>query len=169
MIGHDGHVVARLRVLTPEEGGRSRVVQSGYRAQWWLIGSGAGASAGAGDGASDGPRPGEVWLGEAPVDVVGDRRSIRPGEEGTVHLHPMDPASWQGVGGGAVLHLREREGMTLGFASVEDVVDLPESAPLRLDAVPRKHGAVLRASDRRAGGLVSRLRSAFGRGVGRRR
>lgn len=162
MIGHDGYLVARLRVLMPEEGGRSRAVQSGYRAQWWLAGPGTGSS--------DEGRCGEAWLGGAPIDVVGDRRSIRPGEEGMVHLHPMDPAPWHGVVGGTVLHLREREGMTLGLATVEAVVDLPESAPLRLDAVPPKHGVVLRSPDRPAGGgLVSRLRSAFGRDVGRRR
>jgi hypothetical protein len=169
-IGHEGYVVTRLRVLTPEEGGRSRAVQSGYRAQWWLIGAGAGAGAGHGERAPDGARPDELWLGGAPLDVVGDRRSIRPGEEGVVHLHPMDPAPWQDVVHGAVLHLREREGMTLGIATVEEVVDLPGSAPLRLDAVPREHGVVLRSADRPAGGgLVSRLRSALGRDVGRRR
>lgn len=103
------------------------------------------------------------------------RRAI--GHEGYVvarlrllHLHPMDPAPWQDVGGGAVLHLREREGMTLGIATVEEVVALPASAPLRLDAVPARHGVVLRAPDRRVRtGLVARLRSAFGRDVGRRR
>lgn len=60
--------------------------------------------------------------------------------------------------------------MTLGSATVEEVVDLPGSAPLRRDAVPVRHGVVLRAPDPRGGaGLVSRLRSAFGGDVGRRR
>jgi hypothetical protein len=81
----------------------------------------------------------------------------------------MDPVPWQDVAGGAVLHLREREGMTLGVATVEEVVDLPERASLRLAAVPERHGIVLRAPGRRgAAGLVARLRSAFGGRVGRR-
>jgi hypothetical protein len=164
-IGHDGYLVARLRLLPPDEGGRPRAVQSGYRAQWWLVGAGSSAGTVRVGGAASG----EAWLGGAPIDVVGDRRSIRPGEEGVVHLHPMDPAPWQDVLGGAVLHLREREGMTLGIATVEEVVDLPEGAALRLDAVPARQGVLLRAPGRRDGaGLVARLRSALGGAVGRR-
>lgn len=35
LIGHDGYLVAELRLLAPEEGGRGRALQSGYHAQWW--------------------------------------------------------------------------------------------------------------------------------------
>jgi len=115
LIGHDGYLVADLRLLAPEEGGRDRAVQSGYHAQWWRIES-----------------AGERWLGSGPLDVT-DGPSIKPGATGMVRVHPMDPAPWGEVGPGAVLHLRERVGQTLGLATVRDRVALPDQAPLRLD------------------------------------
>jgi len=130
VIGHDGYVVARLHLLTPEGGGRSRAVQSGYRADWWHAGE------------TD-----ESWVGEAPLDVIGDRPRIMPGTDGTVHLHPMDPSQWSGIRAGAVLHMREKVTKTLGVAVVEDIVDVPEHAPLRVDPQERVRGVILTADN----------------------
>lgn len=124
LIGHDGYLVADLRLLAPEEGGRGRAVQSGYHAQWWWIENAE-----------------ERWLGSGPLDVT-TGPSIKPGATGTVHVHPMDPAPWREVGPGAVLHLRERVGQTLGLATVRERVALPDQAPLRLDEVPLRPGEV---------------------------
>ena len=105
---------------TPVEGGRGRSVQSGYHAQWWHP-----------DGSD------MQWLGSGPLDLV-DARSIKPGATGVIKIYPMDPRSWSGVGVGATLHLRERVGQTLGVAVVLERVQVPDEAPLRLDAVPPK-------------------------------
>lgn len=115
VIGHDGYLVADLRLCTPQEGGRSRAVQSGYHSQWWLVRD-----------------SGEHWVGSGPLDVA-DGPSIKPGATGTVHVHPMDPAQWRDVKPGAVLHLRERVGQTLGVATVRERVAVPDHAGLRLE------------------------------------
>lgn len=125
VIGHDGYFVADLRLTTPEEGGRARAIQSGYHAQWWLV---AGAD--------------ETWLGSGPVDLLDERRSIKPGHTGRVAIRPMYPTAWQHVDTEHVLHLRERIGQTLGIATVTARVDVPDDAPLRLDAVRRRPGEV---------------------------
>lgn len=121
LIGHDGRLVADLRLLTPAEGGRGRAVQSGYHAQWWLVGP-----------------TGETWVGSGPIDLLDGRRSIKPGNSGSIAIYPMDPSAWQAVGSGSVLHLRERVGQTLGVATVKERIDVPASAPLRFDAVPAR-------------------------------
>ena len=118
-IGHDGHLVADLRLNTPCEGGRGRSLQSGYHAIWWR------------SGAVDD----EGWLGSGPLDVI-DLRSIRPGAKGAVRIYPMQPSSWRDVGAGTVLDLRERVGQTLGVAVVRERIGVPDEALLRLDAVP---------------------------------
>ena len=123
LIGHEGYLVARLRMLTSAEGGRNRTLQSGFRAAWWLV------------GASE-----ETWVGEGPLDLVGDRRSLKPGEVAEIRVHPMDPSEWRHVGPGAVLHLRIAAGKTLGVATVEDVVGVPAHAPLRSVAESPRHG-----------------------------
>lgn len=126
VIGHDGYLVAGLRMATPAEGGRSRAVQSGYYPQWWRV-----------DGAQ------ESWLGGAPIDLLDDQRSIRPGQVGRVAIRPMDPQVWRDVHPGAVLHLRERVGQTLGTATVEERVGVPDHAPPHLDRIPPRPNAVL--------------------------
>lgn len=123
-IGHDGYFVATLRLTTPQEGGRSRAVQSGYHAQWWLV-----------------EAAGESWRGSGPIDIVSETRSIKPGQQGEVRIYPMDPAQWRDVIAGAVLHLRERVGQTLGVAAVTERVRVPQDAPLRLDAAQLPPGA----------------------------
>jgi len=148
VIGHEGYLVARLRMLTSDEGGRGRAVQSGYRARWWLV------------GLAD-----EAWLGEGPLDLVGDRRSLQPGDEAEVRVHPMDPSQWQGLGPGVVLHLREWEGRTLGVATVQDVVGVPAEAPLQVvDLGPRRGQArlILRRDPRTSGVLRFLRRLARG-------
>jgi hypothetical protein len=106
---HDGYVVATLRLATPEEGGWDRVVQSGYFAQWWLV---VGHS--------------EHWLGPAGLDLLGERRSLKPGETGQVAIYPQWPAYWRQVEGMRVLRLREGLGKkTLGVATVSDRVNVP--------------------------------------------
>lgn len=123
VIGHDGYMRADLQLNTPNEGGRSRSVQSGYHAQWWQV-----------DGSD------ERWLGSGPLDLI-DTRSIKPGATGSIKIYPMHPPSWRGVGAGAVLHLRERVAQTLGVAVILDRVQVPDEATLRLDTVPvRPHG-----------------------------
>lgn len=131
LIGHDGYVVVRMRIATPAEGGRSRTIQSGYRAQWWLV-----------------EAAGESWLGEGPLDLAVGRRSMKPGAAGQVRLHPMQPAHWREVRVGAVLHMRERVGQTLGIAQVTEIVDVPDDAPLRLDRVRQRPGRVLLRAER---------------------
>lgn len=125
VIGHDGFLLADLRLSTPEEGGRGRAVQSGYHAMWWLV-----------------SRDGETWLGSGPLDLRDGRRSIKPGESGRVGIRPMDPSAWRGVDARCVLHLRERVGQTLGVATVIQRIDVPNAAPLRVDVVPLRPGAV---------------------------
>jgi hypothetical protein len=125
LIGHDGYFVADLRVCTPAEGGRGRALQSGYHAQWWRVGEG------------------ESWLGSGPIDLLGEQRSIKPGEAGEVAIRPMDPSAWRTVGPQDVLHLRERVGQTLGVATVRERVDVPDQASLRRDAVPLRPGEAL--------------------------
>jgi hypothetical protein len=124
VIGHNGYFVATLRLTTPQDGGRSRAVQSGYHAQWWSI-----------------EAAGESWRGSGPIDIVGARASIKPGEQGGVRIYPMDPAQWRDVTAGAVLHLRERAGQTLGVAAVSERFRVPQDAPLRLEAERLPPGA----------------------------
>ena len=123
VIGHDGHLVADLRIATPEEGGRGRAVQSGYHAVWWVV--------------SDGE---DTVVGSGPIDLLDEQRSIKPGQTGRVAIHPMDPVAWQQIGEGNQLHLRERPGQTLGVATVRKRVGVPEAAPLQLDALPLRPG-----------------------------
>lgn len=143
-LGHDGYLSAHLRLNTPGEGGRSRSVQSGYHAQWWLT-----------EGTD------ERWLGSGPLDGI-DARSIKPGATRSIKIYPMHPADWLAVGPGAVLHLRELIGQTLGVAVVLDRVNVPDEAPLRLDAIPLRSNEV-RLLARRT--VWDRLRGAVsGRG-----
>jgi hypothetical protein len=125
LIGHDGYLVADLRLRTPAEGGRGRALQSGYHAQWWLIGET------------------ETWVGSGPIDLLEGRRSIKPGTTGSVAIRPMDPTAWRTVSQHDVLHLRERVGQTLGVAVVRERIDVPHDAPLRHDAVPLRPGQAL--------------------------
>lgn len=123
LIGHDGYLVAHLRLNTPQEGGRGRAVQSGYHALWWLVRG------------SD-----ETCVGSGPLDLLDEQRSIKPGQSGRIAIRPMDPSAWRQVDDGSLLHLRERVGQTLGVATVEERVGVPDAAPLRLDAVPLRPG-----------------------------
>ena len=125
VIVHDGYLAATLRLTTPGEGGRSRAVQSGYHAQWWLVEAAR-----------------ESWRGSGPIDIVGESRSIKPGQQGEVRIYPMDPSQWLDVTAGAVLHLRERVGQTLGVAVVAERVRVPQDAPLLLEGVRLPPGAV---------------------------
>ena len=151
VIGHDGYLRADLRLNTPVDGGRSRSVQSGYRAQWWHA-----------DGSE------ERWLGSGPLDLV-DARSIKPGTTGSIKIYPMHPSSWLGVGVGAVLHLRERVGQTLGIAVVLDRVQRPRPGAGRgapaagRRAVAAELGAAGRSAD--ALGQVEKCRQGARVGV----
>lgn len=116
VIGHDGYFAATLRLTTPDEGGRSRAVQSGYHAQWWSLEAAE-----------------ESWRGSGPIDIVGETRSIKPGQQGEIRIYPMDPSQWRDVTAGAVLHLREKVGQTLGVAVVTESVRVPQDAPLPLE------------------------------------
>jgi hypothetical protein len=110
---------------------------------WWLV---------SGDG--------ETWLGSGPLDLRDERRSIKPGESGRVAIHPMNPSAWRGVDAQCVLHLRERVGQTLGVATVMERVDVPDAAPLRLDAVPLRPGEVyLERREGLLGRILRKVRS----------
>ena len=143
LIGHDGRFIADLRLTTPAEGGRGRAVQSGYLAQWWLVGA-----------------AGETWVGSGPIDLLDGQRSIKPGHSGRVAVYPMDPSAWQAVGSGSVLHLRERVGQTLGVATVKERIDVPAEALLRFDAVPARPN---RQQLARVDGLFDRVLDAVHR------
>lgn len=143
LIGHDGYLLADLRLNTPEEGGRGRPVQSGYRASWWLI---------TGDV--------ETWLGSGPLDLLDGQRSIKPGGAVRVAIHPLVPIGWRAVQAKSTLHLRERVGQTLGVATVVERVDVPDDAPLRFDAVPLRPGEALLT---RQDGLRARVARRFRR------
>ena len=140
VIGHDGHLVADLRMATPQEGGLGRAIQSDYHAIWWLVSTG-----------------GETCVGSGPIDLLDEQRSIKPGHTGRVAIHPMDPSVWRRVGDGSLLHLRERPGQTLGVATVKERVDVPDVAPLRFDAVPLRPGEQRLV---RRGGLFRRVLDA---------
>lgn len=143
VIGHDGYLLAELRLLTPAQGGRGRAVQSGYHAQWWWI---------------DGQK--EQWVGSGPLDVT-EAPSIKPGTGGAIRLYPMNPAQWQGVGPGSVLHLRERVGQTLGVATVHQRIDVPDHADLDLSGERLRPGAVYLEISRAS--VWARLRTAISR------
>ena len=80
--------------------------------------------------AGSGPRGGERRLSDT-------RRLLRTFE----CVRAMDPSQWRDVTAGAVLHLRERVGQTLGVAVVAERVRIPQDAPLRLEAVRLPPGA----------------------------
>jgi len=122
LLGHDGYFVVRLRLFTPDAGGRARALQSGYRADWIL-------------GADALPT-------RAPIDFVDGRRSLKPGEDALVRAYPLSPERWHCVGPGTELELWWKGGRRLGVGVVEARVNVPsESVPLRTDRDRRRgHG-----------------------------
>ncbi|KAE8762943.1 hypothetical protein [Georgenia thermotolerans] len=117
LIGHEGTFLASLELWPAERTGRSRHLQSGYRAGWSLPEAGA-----------------DPAIHEGPVDLVGVR-SLAPGTAGTVLIHPMWPEAWQGIDAGARLALvaRTRHPRIIGEATVLERRGVPASAPLRVE------------------------------------
>jgi translation elongation factor EF-Tu-like GTPase len=96
----EGYFRARLRVLTPDEGGRSTPILSGYRSCWDI-----GATF-----------QGEPCLNDAPLLIEGNDR-IELGEERVVRLHPLLWDFWQHVHVGQRIEMREGS-HTVGVATI---------------------------------------------------
>lgn len=113
-IGHDGYFVVRLRLFTVEEGGQDRHIQSGFRATW---------------AADDIPH-----AMDGPIDLADDTaRSIAPGREAVVHVHPLQPLAWVDVAPGMHLRLCRNWPRALGEGVVLERVRVPQKlVPLRI-------------------------------------
>lgn len=143
IIGHEGYFVVRLRLFTVEEGGQDRHLQSGFRAMW------------AADGiphAMDGP----IELADP------GSRSVAPGHEATVHVHPLQPLAWVDVEPGMHLRLCKNWPRALGEGVVLERVGVPRKlVPLRIPEPPPGRAAV--AVLHRRPTLVERVRGLFRR------
>lgn len=128
-LGHDGRVRIRLRLLSPGEGGRDRALQTGFKAEWLL--------------------PGDERPAAAPIDLVGGRRSLRPGDEARVVAHPLEPERWHDLAPGTAVDLHWSPGRRLGLGVVEAVEAVPDHPvpPRAAEPDPR-----LAALARRSGG-----------------
>lgn len=112
VLGHDGHVVLRLRLFTPAEGGQKRPLTSGYRADWIV--------------SESDPTP-----TRAPIEFD-DRRSARPGDEVDVRAYPFQPERWAALPVGAGVGLWWRLDRFMGAATLLGTVNLPTGpVPLR--------------------------------------
>lgn len=142
IIGHDGYFVVHLRVYDVAEGGQRRHRQSGFRATWWA------------DGIPH-PMAGPIVLTEP------GRRSVAPGSEAIVHVHPLQPAAWIDVDPGTHLRFGKRWPRALGEGHVLERVRVPRrEVPLRLPSLPPGRAAAVL---RRAPTLGERLRRLLGR------
>jgi hypothetical protein len=130
-LGHDGRVRIRLRLLSPGEGGRDRALQTGFKAEWLL---------------PDDERP-----AAAPIDLVGGRRSLRPGDEAVVVAHPLEPERWHDLAVGTSIDLFWSRGRRLGVGVVEAVEDVPDHPvpPRPVDLDPHLAALARRAPGRR--------------------
>ncbi|WP_290051998.1 hypothetical protein [Amycolatopsis solani] len=96
------HIRARLRLLTTEQGGRRTPITSGYRSHW----------------AFPPDHHPDRHDGPVTLDAV---RTLAPGEEAMVRLHPLVPDLWPPLIPG--LRLTMYEGArVVGFAEVVEVV-----------------------------------------------
>ncbi|GAA3512818.1 hypothetical protein [Georgenia daeguensis] len=116
-IGHQGTFLASLDLWKPKRTGKMRHLQSGYRA-WWSL--------------ADANQEFAVQVG--PIDLV-DARSLAPGSNGIVLIHPMLPEAWKAIDAGATLDLlaQSQHPDVIGRATVLERRDVPASAPLNLD------------------------------------
>jgi len=123
MIGHQGVFLASLDHWAPERAGKTRPLQSGYRA-WWSLGL----------------ADGQPLIQQGPIDLV-DARSIVPGNTGQVVMHPMIPEGWAGVGAGDRVPLlaHTRDLHQLGEAVIVERRDVPASVPLNLEPFDETH------------------------------
>ncbi|MEV6621145.1 hypothetical protein AB0M83_27955 [Amycolatopsis sp. NPDC051106] len=97
-----GYIRARLRLVTTEQGGRHTAIHSGYRAHWAF--------------------PSDVHRErhDAPLTLEG-RKTLAPGNEAMIRLHPLAPDLWPPISAG--LRLSMLEGPRLvGLADVVNVV-----------------------------------------------
>jgi hypothetical protein len=106
-------------------GGRDRALQSGFRADWIL-------------GDNELPT-------RALIDLEGERRSLKPGEEALVRAYPLQPEQWRNVEPGHEIRLFWKVGRHLGLGVVGDRVNVPEeTAQLHHDRIrPRPGRATL--------------------------
>jgi hypothetical protein len=129
LIGHDGYFVAVLRLFDIDEGGRSRVVQSGFRADWIVMD----------DGLPD----------RGPLDLLGGRSSVKPGEEALIRIYPFSPGRWASVHPGSRIPLAgapRRQGRrngngvrVVGSAEITERMDVPfEAVGLRQEPDRRR-------------------------------
>lgn len=124
VIGHDGYFVVRLHLFTVEEGGQRRHLQSGFRAIW--------------------ASPGIPHPLDGPLLLAEDgRRSLRPGGDATVHVHPMQPGAWIGVEPGMRLAMVRNWPRALGEGTVLERVAVPRrDVPVRVIHPPTGTPAV---------------------------
>jgi hypothetical protein len=116
MLIHDGRFVAELALRASEPGsGKARPLQSGARPNWRHTPTGR--------------------VLEGPVTLTDDARSVRPGETGTVEIHPIRPQDWAGISEGAELELLSARGTVIGTARILQVLGMPDSAAVDLSWV----------------------------------
>ncbi|WP_143268965.1 hypothetical protein [Amycolatopsis vastitatis] len=97
-----GYIRARLLLVTASQGGRRTPIHSGYRSHWVF------------------PPDVHPESHDAPLTLE-TVKTLAPGEEATVRLHPLMPDLWPPVGPG--LRLSMREGARIvGLAEVVEVV-----------------------------------------------
>jgi hypothetical protein len=117
ILTHDGRFIVELSLYASTPAAKVRALQSGARPNWKH-------------------RPTGRVL-EGPVILSGDRQSIRPGETGTVEIHPFLPQDWADIIEGAELELLSPREAGIGTARVVRVVDMPPSATVDLSWTER--------------------------------
>jgi len=85
-----GFIRVRLRLLTAEEGGRSRPIYSDYRASWDIGNT----------------YEGEWTVNDAPL-VLEDVDKLDPGDEALARIHPIAPQFWNHVEPGLRIYAHE--------------------------------------------------------------
>ncbi|WP_216206993.1 hypothetical protein [Amycolatopsis aidingensis] len=97
-----GYIRARLRLLTTAQGGRLTSICSGYRAHWAF------------------PPDVDQERHDAPLTLE-QARTLAPGEDAMVRLHPLVPDLWPQVAVGLRLSMLEGA-RVVGLADVMETV-----------------------------------------------
>lgn len=114
---HDGVINVRVRLMTPSQGGRSRSIQSGFKAEW-DVGAGRRTT--------------------APLELPPTMRSLAAGDEADVTVFPLEPVAWRNARPGTAVKLLDGNRM-IGHGVVQAVRDVPSvDVPLRSEAPRRR-------------------------------